>query len=107
LGELLVVHLSEDTTLSFVRPSRVYVQDSDLIFEGYDSATIRRKDYGDPTSPYFEDTYHYGQVRLVVPPPHPPIVITDEDAEHGDEVAIPPPAGKDASNRGKEQESKP
>ena len=88
LDEQLVIHLSEDTTLDFVQPRRVYVENSDLVFADYDSATLRRKNYGDPNSPYYEDTYDYGQVRLVVLPPGPTIVIAEEEAR----VPLHPPS---------------
>jgi hypothetical protein len=63
----LKVQLSEDTTLYFFGPCLVFVDGSDLAFEGFDQARLRWRPYGDPNSLYQELEYHQGQVRLVAP----------------------------------------
>lgn len=72
LDDALVVRLSEDTTLRFDGPGRVFVENdkwnSWLVFEGYEQATLRWKHYGGgEDAPYHERTYEEGQVRLAAP----------------------------------------
>jgi hypothetical protein len=68
LGDALVVQLSEETTLRFDGPGRVFVEDSDLVFDGFRRATIRWRDYGGGRDlPYHERIYDVGQVRLAAP----------------------------------------
>jgi len=64
----LVIHLSEDTTLRFDGPGRVFVENSDLVFDGFRQAALRWKHYGGgEKAPYHERTYEEGQVRLAAP----------------------------------------
>jgi hypothetical protein len=64
----LVIRLSEDTTLLFDRPGRVFVEDSELVVDGYKQATLRWKHYGGgPDALYHEKSYDSGQVRLAPP----------------------------------------
>jgi len=68
LDDALVVRLSEDTTLRFDGPGRVFVENSDLVFDGFRQATLRWKHYGGgDDAPYHERTYCEGQVRLAAP----------------------------------------
>lgn len=64
----LVVELTDNTTLRLDRPGRVFVENSDLVFDGYAWATLRWKHYGGgPDAPYHEKRYDSGQVRLAAP----------------------------------------
>jgi hypothetical protein len=65
LDDVLVIHLSEETTLSIARPRRGYVQESQLVFEDYDYAVLRWKHYGG--TEYHEKRFDSGQVRLAPP----------------------------------------
>lgn len=68
LENSLVIQLSEDTTLRFDGPGRVFVENSDLVFDGFGRATLRWKHYGgSEDTPYHERTYEEGQVRLAAP----------------------------------------
>ncbi len=62
-----MIRLSEDTTLRFDGPGRVFVENSDLVFDGFRQATLRWKHYGRPDAPYSERTYEEGQVRFAAP----------------------------------------
>jgi hypothetical protein len=64
-GETLVVRLSQETTLIIDQPGRVYVDESELVFENYRVATLRWISYGGTDSR--EERYFYGQVRFVPP----------------------------------------
>lgn len=64
-GDVLTVYLSEDTTLVFDRLGRVYLDNSELVFEGFRACALRWREYGG--SRYEERTYDAGQVRLVPP----------------------------------------
>ena len=64
-GDVLTVHLSEDTKLVFERLERVYLDDSDLVFDGFRTCALRWKDYGGEEAR--ERSYNTGQVRLVPP----------------------------------------
>ena len=46
LEDDLVLFLSENTTLTFDCPGRVFVENSDLVFDGYRKAALCWKDYG-------------------------------------------------------------
>ena len=61
----LVIHLSEDTTLSLTNPARTFVANSELVFEDFDRAIMRWREYGG--TEYRELQYDSGQVRLVPP----------------------------------------
>lgn len=63
--DMLVVHLSEDTTLSIAHPRCGYVENSELVFEDYDHVTFRWKDYGG--TEHHEKHFESGQVRLAPP----------------------------------------
>lgn len=64
----LVIHLSQDTKLTFDRPGRVFVENSDLVFDGYRKATLCWKDYGGgEDAPYHQKFYDHGQIRLAAP----------------------------------------
>jgi hypothetical protein len=65
LGELLVISLSEETTLTLNRPKRAYIANTELVFEDFDEVTLRWKHYGG--TEYRELRYTQGQVRLVPP----------------------------------------
>lgn len=68
LKNSLVIGLSEDTTLCFDGPGRVFVENSDLVFDGFRQATLRWKHYGGGEgAPYHERTYWEGQIRLAAP----------------------------------------
>jgi hypothetical protein len=63
-GDGVVLRMSEDTTLVFDHPRRVYVDaEAQLVFEGFDEATFRWKPFGEEE--YREYRYGSGQVRLV------------------------------------------
>ncbi|HET6428852.1 MAG TPA: hypothetical protein VFJ30_10605 [Phycisphaerae bacterium] len=64
-GDVLTVYLSEDTALVFERLGQVYLDNSELVFEGFRSFSIRWKEYGGVQ--HREQTYDSGQVRLVPP----------------------------------------
>ena len=63
--DMLVIHLSEDTTLSVICPRRGYVESSELVLEDFGHATLRWKHYGG--NEYQERHFRSGQVRLVPP----------------------------------------
>lgn len=63
--EALTVCLSQSTSLIFERLQRVYVEDSDLIFEGFGTCVLRWKEYGG--TGIRERRVDAGQVRLVAP----------------------------------------
>jgi hypothetical protein len=64
----LAIYLSEDTILRFDGTGRVFVENSDLVFDGFRQATLRWKHYGGgEDSLYHERTYEEGQVRLAAP----------------------------------------
>ena len=65
VDDRLTIHLSEDTTLIVESPRRGYVKNSELVFEDFDHATLRWKDYGG--TEYHEKHFDSGQVRLVPP----------------------------------------
>jgi hypothetical protein len=68
LNNVLQVKLSEETMLSFDGPGRVFVENSDLLFDGFRQMSIRWKHYGgDEDAPHYEHTYDQGQVRLAAP----------------------------------------
>lgn len=47
IGNVLVIQLSEDTTLRISGPVRTFIEESDLVFDGFDHATLRwRHTYG-------------------------------------------------------------
>jgi len=64
-GDVLTVHLSEDTVLVFEGLGRVYLENSELVFDGFRTGSIRWKEYGGLE--YREQTYDAGQVRLIPP----------------------------------------
>lgn len=64
----LIVRLTNDTTLEFKKLARVLILNSQLVFDGYEQATLRSPHYGGgPDAPYREKQYDYGQVRLAPP----------------------------------------
>ena len=65
VDDMLMIHLREDTTLSVARPRRGYVENSELVLEDFDHATLRWKHYGG--SEYHEKHFDSGQVRLAPP----------------------------------------
>lgn len=66
--DALVLRLSDDTTLRFDGPGRVFVENSDLVFESFRQATLRWRHYGGgPDAPYYEKRYDSGQIRLAAP----------------------------------------
>jgi len=65
VGDVLTVHLSEDTLLVFERLERVSLDNSELVFDGFRTGSIRWKEYGGVQ--YREQVYKSGQVRLVPP----------------------------------------
>ncbi len=68
LDDVLIINLSEDTTLRIDGPGRVFIENSDLVFDGFRQATLRWKHYGGGEhAPYHERTYEEGQVRLAAP----------------------------------------
>ena len=68
LGESLAIRLHEDTTLTIDHPDRVLIENSALVFDGFQQATLRWRHYGGgPAAPYHEKRYTTGQVRLVPP----------------------------------------
>jgi hypothetical protein len=68
LENSLVIRLSADTTLRFDGAGRVFVENSDLVFDGFRQATLRWRHYGGgEDAPYHELTYCEGQVRLAAP----------------------------------------
>lgn len=68
LDDALLVRLSEETALHFDRPGRVFVENSELVFDGFQQATLRWRHYGGgPDAPHHEKRYTAGQVRLVPP----------------------------------------
>ena len=69
VGNSLVIRLSEDTMLAFDHPGQAFIENSELVFDGFGQATLRWKHYGGgPNAPYHEKRYESGQVRLVPPP---------------------------------------
>ena len=66
--DALLLCFDQDTSLRFDQPRHVFVENSDLVFDGYASATLRWKHYGSgPDSAYFEKRFDSGQVRLTPP----------------------------------------
>ena len=67
-GDALVIQLSEETSLRFDHIGRVFIENSELVFDGYAHATLRWKHYGGGSdAPYHENRYDSGQVRLAPP----------------------------------------
>jgi len=60
-----VVILSEGTKLVVKKPKQVYVENSQLVIEGYEEATLRWKHYGGTDER--ELRYSDGQIRFVPP----------------------------------------
>lgn len=68
IEDALAIRLSEDTTLRFEGPGRVFVENSDLVFDGFRQATLSWRQYGGgEDAPYCQQTYREGQVRLAAP----------------------------------------
>lgn len=68
VGDSLVIRFSEDKTLTLDHPARAFVENSELVFDGFRQATLRWKYQGvGPDAPYSEERYDAGQVRLVPP----------------------------------------
>ena len=65
VGDVLTVYLSEDTSLVFIRLERVYIDKSELVFDGFRGCSFRWKEYGGVQNQ--ERNYDTGQVRLVPP----------------------------------------
>ena len=66
--EALDIHFDSNTVLHFDRPGRAFVENSELVFDGFQQATLRWRHYGGgPDAPYHEKRYTAGQVRLVPP----------------------------------------
>ena len=61
----LVLNLSEETSLVLGQPKRVYIENSELIIEGFEQATFRWQHYGGTEVHVLQ--YTAGQVRLVPP----------------------------------------
>lgn len=67
-NEVLDICFDSETLLRFDHPGRVFVENSELVFDGYRQATLRWKHYGGGAdAPYHEKRYTDGQVRLVPP----------------------------------------
>ena len=66
--DALLLYFDQDTSLRFDQPGHVFVENSELVFDGYARATLRWKHYGGgPNSPYYAKRYDSGQVRLMPP----------------------------------------
>jgi hypothetical protein len=64
----VMIQLTDDTMLRIDGPGRAFVENSDLVFDGFRQATLRWKHYGGgEDAPYHERTYEKGQVRLAAP----------------------------------------
>lgn len=65
VGDVLVIKLSEDTSLTLEQLGQVYIDNSELVFEGFHTCLFRWKEYGG-----IEDrelSYDAGLVRFVPP----------------------------------------
>ena len=63
--EVLIIRLSEETTLTFDQLTRVYVENSEIVFDGFAHLSFGWRGYGGPE--YHEKHYSSGQVRFLPP----------------------------------------
>lgn len=61
----LIVSLSEDTSVALAQPKRIYVENSELVIEGFEQAVFRWKHYGGTEE--HELRYTDGRIRFVPP----------------------------------------